>query len=89
MLAFASQAMLSAPKCSPVLICMRLAGSKLIVVLGHTKCGAVTASVKFTGDELDPVMATGCSHLDFIVDRIACSIDKGLCHDLPAAAHRA
>lgn len=53
-----------------------VAGSKLIVVLGHTKCGAVTASVNLTGQGLDPMQATGCSHLDSIVERISHSIGK-------------
>lgn len=61
-----------------------VAGSKLIVVLGHTKCGAVTASVNFTGQGLDPEQATGCSHLDSIVNRIGQSIDKRNANQIPA-----
>ena len=61
-----------------------VAGSKLIVVMGHTKCGAVTASVNFTGQNLDPEEATGCQHLDSIVDRISHSIDRDQCQQLPA-----
>ena len=61
-----------------------VAGSKLIVVLGHTKCGAVTASVNFTGQGLDPEQATGCSHLDSIINRIAQSIDTHSRHKIPA-----
>lgn len=61
-----------------------VAGSKLIVVLGHTKCGAVTASVNFTGQGIDPETATGCSHLDSILDRIAHSIDRETCQHIKA-----
>jgi len=53
-----------------------VAGSKLIVVLGHTKCGAVTASVKFASNGLRPEAVTGCRHLEAIVDRITHSIDQ-------------
>ncbi len=59
-----------------------VAGSKLIVVLGHTKCGAVTASVSFTGQGIDPEVATGCGHLAAIVDRISTSIDRETCRHL-------
>ncbi len=61
-----------------------VAGSKLIVVLGHTKCGAVTASVNFTGQGVNPAQATGCSHLGAIVDRIADSIHQDQREHLPA-----
>ncbi len=65
-----------------------VAGSKLIVVLGHTKCGAVTASVNFTGQGLDPEQATGCSHLDAIVTRISQSIDTENPKLIPAVGSR-
>lgn len=59
-----------------------VAGSKLIVVLGHTKCGAVTASVKFASSGLSPEKVTGCRHLEAIVDRITHSIDQEKCHEI-------
>ncbi len=59
-----------------------VAGSKLIVVLGHTKCGAVTASVKFASSGLSPEAVTGCRHLDAIVDRITYSIDQEKCQEV-------
>ena len=52
-----------------------VAGSKLIVVLGHTKCGAVTASVQFASSGSRPADVTGCQHLEAIVNRITHSID--------------
>jgi len=56
-----------------------VAGSKLIVVLGHTKCGAVNASVSFACQGIRPETATGCKHLEAIVDRITHSIDSVQC----------
>lgn len=56
-----------------------VAGSKLIVVLGHTKCGAVNASVTFACKGVRPEEATGCKHLEAIVDRITHSIDADQC----------
>ena len=52
-----------------------VAGAKLIVVMGHTRCGAVTAAVdlKFSGKGVKE--ATGCDHLEVIVDEIQKSVD--------------
>lgn len=50
-------------------------GSKLIVVLGHTKCGAVHAAVKLADAGKAGVEATGCQHLDSILEEIHASID--------------
>lgn len=47
-----------------------VAGVKLIVVLGHTRCGAVTSSVKLIAEGQDAMSATGCQHLQAIVDEI-------------------
>ncbi|MFG0289758.1 MAG: SulP family inorganic anion transporter [Rhodopirellula sp. JB044] len=51
-----------------------VAGVKLVVVLGHTRCGAVTSSVKLVAGKQDAMKATGCEHLQAIVDEIAPSI---------------
>ncbi|MBB3206402.1 carbonic anhydrase/SulP family sulfate permease [Rhodopirellula rubra] len=51
-----------------------VAGVKLVVVLGHTRCGAVTSSVKLVAGKQDAMSATGCEHLQSIVDEIAPSI---------------
>lgn len=52
-----------------------VAGAKLIIVMGHTRCGAVTTAVdlKFSGKEVRE--ATGCDHLDVIVNEIQESIE--------------
>lgn len=53
----------------------KVAGAKLILVMGHSRCGAVTTAVdlKFSGREVRE--ATGCDHLDLIVDEIQKSVD--------------
>ncbi|HXY34470.1 MAG TPA: carbonic anhydrase, partial [Planctomycetaceae bacterium] len=54
-----------------------VAGAKLILVLGHTRCGAVTTAVKTAGltDPLDQV--TGCQHIEPILREIQAAIDSG------------
>ena len=52
-----------------------VAGSKLILVLGHTKCGAVHAAVKLADAGKTGAEATGCQHLDSILEEIHPSID--------------
>ncbi|MCM2371449.1 SulP family inorganic anion transporter [Aporhodopirellula aestuarii] len=51
-----------------------VAGVKLVVVMGHTRCGAVTSSVKLVAGKLDAMSVTGCEHLQSIVDEIAPSV---------------
>jgi carbonic anhydrase/SulP family sulfate permease len=46
-----------------------VAGAKLILVMGHTRCGAINASVQLMQSP-DVAAATGCEHLDAIVDRV-------------------
>lgn len=55
-----------------------VAGARLIVVMGHTRCGAVTAAVDFTavGSAVD---ATGCQHLDHILKDIQRTVDREAC----------
>lgn len=49
----------------------KVAGSKLIVVLGHTRCGAVKATCDFVAKGLDPVQATGLTNLGSITEPIS------------------
>lgn len=44
-----------------------VAGAKLVVVMGHTSCGAVTAAVQAGLTGQPPEAATGCDHLGGIV----------------------
>jgi len=52
-----------------------VAGAKLLVVLGHTRCGAVTAAVNFAGSVESIEKQTGCQHLHAVIDRIQQSFD--------------
>ncbi len=54
---------------------VRVAGVKLVLVLGHTRCGAVTSSVELLARGTDVGEATGCEHLHSIVDEIHKSVD--------------
>jgi carbonic anhydrase len=56
-----------------------VAGAKLILVMGHTRCGAVTAAVNLACSTTKPEQATGCQHLETIVHEIQQSIDPATC----------
>ncbi|MFT7643649.1 MAG: carbonic anhydrase, partial [Pirellulaceae bacterium] len=56
-----------------------VAGVKLVLVLGHTRCGAVTSSVKLLGQGQKASDATNCQHLDSIVDEIEHSVEPSEC----------
>ena len=56
-----------------------VAGAKLILVMGHTRCGAVTAAVNFACSPETASQATGCQHLDRVVSDIQQSIDLETC----------
>lgn len=51
-----------------------VAGAKLIVVIGHTQCGAVTAAVNLAGSSETAEQATGCQHLEPIINEIQLAI---------------
>jgi carbonic anhydrase/SulP family sulfate permease len=54
-------------------------GAKLVVVMGHTQCGAVAAAVRFACSTQDPEQATGCQHLLPIVREIQESMESVPC----------
>jgi MFS superfamily sulfate permease-like transporter len=56
-----------------------VAGARLIVVMGHTKCGAVTAAVDLAGGTRSVAEVTGCEHLHHIVDDIQLSVGVDEC----------
>jgi len=58
-----------------------VAGAKLLMVLGHTSCGAVKASVELKVAGKTAVEATGCDHLDELVGIIQGSIEPSQCKD--------
>lgn len=63
-----------------------VAGAKLILVMGHTRCGAVTAAIDLICSGATAKEATGCQHLDHIVEDIQQSIDPLTCRDLERMA---
>lgn len=52
-----------------------VAGVKLIVVMGHTRCGAVTTAVKLAVSHQSAFEATGCEHLGALITEIQKVID--------------
>jgi carbonic anhydrase/SulP family sulfate permease len=56
-----------------------VAGAKLVLVMGHTKCGAVTASVKLACQEASVEEATGCQNLAPLVRDIQLSVKEEEC----------
>jgi len=63
---------------------VRLSGVKLVLVLGHTRCGAVTSSVELLSEHKNIEQTTGCPHLHSIVDEIEQCIDQRECERLSA-----
>jgi carbonic anhydrase/SulP family sulfate permease len=55
-----------------------VAGAKLVVVLGHTRCGAVGAALQATCKPDVPV-APECTHLGSIVTSIGRMVDQSMC----------
>lgn len=52
-----------------------VAGAKLILVMGHTNCGAVNAAVDLLASHKTAAEATGCVNLDTLITEIQQSID--------------
>lgn len=52
-----------------------VAGAKLILVMGHTSCGAVNAAVDLLASHKTAVEVTGCVNLDGLITEIQQSID--------------
>ena len=52
-----------------------VAGAKLILVMGHTRCGAVTAAVRLICSPGSPPAGPACQHIGPIVDEIRHAID--------------
>lgn len=59
-----------------------VAGAKLILIMGHTRCGAVTAAIEMACSAETAAQATGCQHLEPIVQAIQQSIDPLACQRL-------
>lgn len=54
-----------------------VAGARLVLVMGHTGCGAVKASVELFETGTTASKATGCEHLDVLVGEIQKAIVPG------------
>jgi len=52
-----------------------VAGAKLVLVMGHTSCGAVNAAVDLLASNQSASEATGCMNLDTLINEIQLSID--------------
>jgi len=55
-----------------------VAGAKLILVLGHSSCGAVEAALEFYQKKTTAQQAIGCRHLDLLLQEIQQSIDPSM-----------
>jgi len=51
-----------------------VAGAKLVLVMGHTRCGAVSTAVQLAGATGSPADRTGCQHIEPILREIQESI---------------
>ncbi|MBP3960604.1 bifunctional SulP family inorganic anion transporter/carbonic anhydrase [Gemmata sp. G18] len=63
-----------------------VAGAKLVVVMGHTRCGAVGAAVDLICSAQTAAEATGCQHLDHVITDIQRSIDPHTCRGVERLA---
>jgi len=57
---------------------VKVAGVKVVLVLGHTRCGAVTSSSQMIASGTDVVAATGCQNLNAIVDEVRPCVESKL-----------
>jgi len=59
-----------------------VAGVKLVLVVGHTRCGAVTSAVNILGEGKTIPQTVDCQHLDGIIHELEDSIDDTICRQL-------
>ncbi|MBL8825270.1 MAG: bifunctional SulP family inorganic anion transporter/carbonic anhydrase [Planctomycetia bacterium] len=55
-----------------------VAGAKLVFVMGHTSCGAVSSAVDLTLSGKTPTEFTGCEHLDLLLGELQKSVDTNV-----------
>ncbi len=63
-----------------------VAGAKLVLVMGHTRCGAVTEAVSRLTEPVSPLTSV-CTHLTHVVEDIQRAVDDDVLHRLKAARH--
>ena len=51
-----------------------VAGAKLVIVVGHTRCGAVTSAVQLSCSSVPPAEATGCHNIESLIRDIQLSV---------------
>jgi carbonic anhydrase/SulP family sulfate permease len=56
----------------------KVAGAKLVVVLGHTRCGAVSAAVDLLAEGVSAMSKTGCDHLDAVTREVQQAISESV-----------
>jgi carbonic anhydrase/SulP family sulfate permease len=56
-----------------------VAGAKLILVLGHTRCGAVSTAVRAACTQESMNQKTGCGHIEHILEDIQDAVDPEEC----------
>jgi carbonic anhydrase len=61
---------------------VKVAGVKLVLVMGHTRCGAVSSSVQLVSTNQNALDVTGCEHLQSIIDELAPSVTKTMTRPL-------
>ncbi len=59
-----------------------VAGAKLVLVMGHTRCGAVGAAVKLLCSSDTTADTTSCEHFHYIVNELQQSADQATCQAL-------
>jgi len=59
-----------------------VAGAKLVLVMGHTRCGAVTEAVKLACSTEPVEQTTGCQHVEHILTEIQSSFDGEACRNI-------
>ena len=55
-----------------------VSGAKLILVMGHTRCGAVATAVNLSLSGQTAEEVTGCTHIDALVREIQVAVDPSL-----------
>jgi|SRR6478736_4245997 len=62
----------------------KVAGAKLIAIVGHTSCGAVNAAVDFFQKGISGSEATGCANIDNLLSEIQRHVEPSLLAPLDA-----
>lgn len=64
-----------------------VAGARLILVMGHTSCGAVKAAVDLICNHTTAAEATGCVNLHSLIEEIQQSVDVDACKMIKTFSH--